>query len=387
MSKLSYNTRLIFESDQDRDFVMEMLSWQQLAFNECSKIIFDLKKRSIVDVHKAFYGDFRKSQEKIPSQVVIAAQRECLAKYKSTKSNKHRIKSPISKRNLSIQLDKRIYSVKGESLSIISSNGRVKCKPYIYEKLAQFYGKYKLCDPSLYIKDGEIWIGLVFDLPDVIHEQNLATGIDLGVRQFAVSSEGIVYDDKKFKKEKRGLRYLKRCLQGRKAKCSRSAKKHLNKLRRKEANKNKDFIHKTANDIVKSVKGDVIAVENLKGIKKKKHKGQRKNAISQVPLYDFVKKLEYKALAAGKTMVKVDPRNTSKTDWKTGKMDGERRGRRYYSSTGKVWDADWSAAINIARRTQHPVSFVEPLDGSLKPYRAGQSQQAERNVILDNLRV
>jgi IS605 OrfB family transposase len=195
-----------------------------------------------------------------------------------------------------------------------------------------------------------------------------------------VSSEGIVYDDKKFKKEKRRLRYLKRCLQGRAAKGSRSAKKHLRKLKRKEANKNKDFIHKTANDIVKSVKGDVIAVENLKGIKKKKHKGQKKNTISQVPLYDFVQKLEYKALAAGKTMVKVNPRNTSKTDWKTKKMDGERKGRRYYSSTGKVWDAEINAAINIARRTHHPVSFVEPLDGSLKPYRAGHCQLAERNV-------
>jgi IS605 OrfB family transposase len=387
VSKLSYNTRLIFESDQDENSVMEMLSWQQLAFNECSKVIFDLKKKSIIDVHKAFYGDFRKSQEKIPSQVVIAAQRECLARYKSVKSNKHKIKSPISKKNLSIQLDKRIYSVKGDVLSIISSNGRVKCKPYIYEKLSQFYGKYKLCDPSLYIKDGEIWIGLVFDLPDVIHEQTLATGIDLGVRQFAVSSEGVVYDDKKFKKEKRRLRYLKRCLQGRASKGSRSAKKHLNKLKRKEANKNKDFIHKTASDIVKSVKGDVIAVENLKGIKKKKHKGQNKNAISQVPLFDFVQKLEYKAPKYGRTVIKVDPRFTSQVDHSTGKKDGKRQGRRYYSKTGKVFDAEINAAINIARRTQHPVSFVEPLDGSLKPYRAGQSQQPKRNVILDSLRV
>ena len=387
MSKLSYNTKLIFNSEKDKISVMELLCLQQLAFNECSKIIFGLKKKSIVDVHKEFYEEFRKNHKEIPSQVVIAAQRECLARYKSIKSNKHKIKSPISKKNLSIQLDKRIYSEKLGVMSIISSNGRVKCKPYIYEKLSEFYGKYKLCDPLLYVKNNEIWISLVFDLPEPINKQTLVTGIDLGVKQFAVSSEGIIYDDKNFKKQKRNLRHLKSRLKSKAAKGSRSAKKHFGKLKKKESNKNKDFIHKTVNNIIKSVKGDVVAVENLKGIKKKRHKKQNKNAISQVPLYDFVQKLSYKALAAGKTTVKVDPRNTSKTDWNTGKMDGARKGRRYYSSTGKVWDADQNAAINIAKRTKHPVSFVEPLDGSLKPYRAGCSQPAKRNVNLFDCKI
>lgn len=369
MSKITYNTRLIFDSKSARDSVLEVMSWQQLAFNECSKVCIDLKKKSITSLHKAFYYSFRKSQENIPSQIVITAERECLSKYKSIKSNKRNIKSPPVKKNLSIQLDKRLFSVKKNgSLSLISSDGRIECKPYLYEKLKEYYGKYKICDPHIFERNGEVWIGLVFDLPEQIHEQTLATGIDLGVRQFAVSSEGVVYDDKKFKKEKRRLRYLKRCLQGQASKGSKSAKKHLKRLKKKEANKNKEFIHKTTNNIVKSVKGDVIAVENLKGIKKKKHRYQNKNNISQVPLYDFVQKLEYKALANGKTMVKVDPRWTSQVDHSTGKKDGKRQGRRYYSSTGKVWDAEINAAINIARRTKLPVSFVMPFDGSLKPY-------------------
>ncbi len=388
MGKLTYKTKLIFESDSDRESVLEVMSWQRIAFNECSKVCFNLKKKSIIDLHANYYSNFRKSQEKIPSQIVITAERECLARYKSAKSNKHKLKKPIEKRGLSVQFDKRLYSVKKNgNLSIISSGKRIECKPYIYDRISNLWGKYKICDPNIFERNGEIWIALTFDTPEEILPQTLATGIDLGVRQFAVSSEGIVYDDKKFKKEKRRLRYLKRCLQGRAAKGSRSAKKHLKKLRRKETNKNKDFIHKTVNNILESVKGDVIGLENLKGIKKKKHKGQNKNNISQVPLYEFVRVLGYKALMYNKTMVKVDPRNTSKTDCKTGKMDGERKGRRYYSKTGKVFDAEINAAINIAKRTQHPVSFVPPLDGSLKPYRAGQSQQAKRNVILDNLRV
>lgn len=72
-------------------------------------------------------------------------------------------------------------------------------------------------------------------------------------------------------------------------------------------------------------------------------------------------------------MVKVDPRFTSQVDHSTGKKDGKRQGRCYYSKSGRVWDAEINAAINIARRTNLPVSFVEPLDGSLKPYRAGRT--------------
>jgi IS605 OrfB family transposase len=369
MPKLTYHTKLIFDSDSDKESVFEVMSWQKLAFNECSKKSFELKKNSIVDLHKVFYADFRLSQAKIPSQIVITAQRECLAHYKAAKSNKHRLKKPVEKKNLSIQLDKRLFSVrKNGDFSLISSKGRVKCRPYIYDKLAEYWGKYKVCDPHIFEKDGEIWIGLVFNIPEAINEKTLATGIDLGVRQFAVSSEGVVYDDKKFKKEKRRLRYLKRCLQGQAAKGSRSAKRHLKKLRRKERNKNKDFTHKICNQILESVKGNVVAVENLKGLKKKKHKGENKNAISQVPIYEFVQVLEYKALAAGKTMVKVDPRFTSQIDSRNGKMSGERKGRRYYGKDGKVLDADINAAINIAKRTKLPVSFVKPLDGLLKPF-------------------
>jgi len=388
MGKLTYKTKLIFESEADKSSVLEVMSWQRLAFNECSKVVFDLNKKSIVDLHSNFYTKFRESQEKIPSQIVITAERECLAKYKGIKSNKHKIKSPVVKKNLSVQLDKRLFSIKKNgNLSIISSNKRVECKPYVYDRISNLWGKYKICDPNIFERGGEIWIALTFDTPEEILPQTLATGIDLGVRQFAVSSEGIVYDDKKFKKEKRRLRYLKRCLQGRASKGSRSAKKHLKKLKRKEANKNKDFVHKTTKNIINDVKGDVIALENLKGIKKKKHKNQNKNKISQVPLYEFVRVMKYKAPIYGKTVTIVDPRNTSKTDSRTGKMDGERAGRRYYGKDGVVLDAEINAAVNIAKRTQHPVSFVPPLDGSLKPYRAGQSQQAERNVILDNLQV
>lgn len=362
MSKLSYTTKLKFRSDSDRESVLKLMDWQKLVFNECSRTFFELEKRSIVALHAKFYTSFRKSQAQIPSQIIICSQRECLSRYKSVRSNKHKILQPICKKNLSIQLDKRMYSIKGDNISLLSSNGRVHCQPYFYNKIKELWLKYKICDPLIFIKNGEIWISIIFDIPDVKIEENSVTGLDLGVRLFAVSSEGKVYDDKKFKKEIRSLRYLKRKLQ---SKNTKSSKRHLKKLRRQERNKNKNFIHNISNVILKDISSNVIALENLKGIKRKKHVYENKNAISQIPLAEFRRVLTYKAPFYGKMVILVDPRNTSKTDCRNGKINGTRKGRRYYCNDGTVLDADWNAAINTAFRAHRPISFKIPLDGTL----------------------
>jgi len=61
-------------------------------------------------------------------------------------------------------------------------------------------------------------------------------------------------------------------------------------------------------------------------------------------------------------------------DHRTGLVDGERKECRFYASDKRVFDADWNAAINIARKytlkqesnkVYHPISFDTPLDGTL----------------------
>ena len=57
---------------------------------------------------------------------------------------------------------------------------------------------------------------------------------------------------------------------------------------------------------------------------------------------------------------------TSQTDSQTGKWKGERKGCRFYTVDSKVYDADWNAAINIAKKSvKHPISYCLPLDGKL----------------------
>lgn len=51
-----------------------MLESQRLAWNECSKVKFNIPINSIVLLHAAFYQRFRACQAQIPAQVVISAE-------------------------------------------------------------------------------------------------------------------------------------------------------------------------------------------------------------------------------------------------------------------------------------------------------------------------
>lgn len=356
MSKLTYNTKLIFQSDSDKDKIIGMLEKQRFAWNECSKVKFNITTNSIVLLHGQFYTKFRQSQPEIPSQVVISAEQSVLSAYRSIKSNKQKLDKPPEKKKLSIRLDKRTYSYKNGVFSVISLEKRVKCSPYIYPKLQELISQYRFCDPLLFERNGDIWICLTFDIPEVLSQNNLAVGVDVGICNLAATSEGNLYQDKQFNSRKRKLRFNKRKLQS-KSKTSKSARRKLKKLKRKERNINQNFSHHLANKIISDTKADTIVLENLKSIKVKKHKYQNKNRISQVPMFELRRILTYKALLNNKQVTTVSPAYTSQIDHRTGKLDGKRIGGRYIGKDGQILHADCNAACNIALRSKLPCSI------------------------------
>ncbi len=359
MGRLTYNTRLVFSSSKDKENIIKILKKQRFAWNECSKVKFkSVPKNSIVDLHSAFYRNFRDRYPKIPSQIVISAEQNVLSAYRSIKSNKQKLDKPPEKRKLSVRLDKRTYSYKNGVFSIISLEKRVKCSPYIYPKLQELISKYRFCDPLIFEKNDEIWICLTFDVPDVLSQNKLAVGVDLGIYNLAATSEGNLYQDKQFNGRKRKLRFNKRKLQS-KSKTSKSAKRHFKKLRNKERNINKNFSHHLANRIISDTKADTIILENLKSIKVKKHKYQNKNKISQVPMYELRRILTYKAPLLGKTVMVVSPSYTSQIDHRSGFKDGIRSGSRYIGKDGQILHADVNAACNIALRSKLPCSISD----------------------------
>lgn len=356
MSNITYNTKILFNNQEDEKNLLDTMFAYTNIFNECSKTKFlFVKENSITKLHAKFYSQYRKLNPNIPAQLVIRAQQECLSSFRSIKSNKHKLTQAPQKIKHSLRLDKRCYSYKEGVFSLISLNKRIKCQIHKYEKLEELLSNYKFCDPLLFVKNKQIYISLTFSIPETPVAGKLALGVDLGIRSFAATSEGNLYQDKRFNGQKRKIRFNKRKFQA-KSKVSNSAKTKLRKLKRKEANINKNFTHHLANSIIRDTKADTLVLENLKSIKVKKHKYQNKNRISQISLFSLRTILTYKAHLNKKQVITVCPSYTSQIDYRTGKRDGIRKGSRYYGLDGIILHADLNAAINIGLKSNHPVS-------------------------------
>lgn len=357
---ITYNAKLK-GTQEDIKLIMDLMEEYCIVVNEVSKLQYESGLNSIKQLHNAFYYPSRSEHKDFPSQLIIRAEMESLASYKSIKSNKHKITKPFEKNKLSVRLDKRLYSKTEDKtkIKITTKENRKEFSIVLYPKLQELMNKYDYVDPLLFIRCGELYISLTFDSAEEIQKESLCLGVDLGIRRVAACSDGRLIIDKKFNSDKRKLRYNKRKLQ---SKGTKSARKHLNKLSHKERNKNKNQTHLVANEILRT-NANIIALENLKGIKAKKHKNQNKNAISQVPIFELRRILTYKAKNMGKHICLVSPAYTSQIDNISGIKEGNRKGCRFYAKSGLVYDADINAAINIARRSKHPISNGNFLDG------------------------
>jgi len=381
-SIVTYNIKLSTKCQEDYDLLHNTMLEYQKVWNYLSYYTFKTKNINKKIIHDDNYHKCRKLFPDCPSQIIIRAKDSVYSTYKTAMSNKHlhKMDEPAEMKNLAVRLDKRIYTFLENKIKLTTIGKRIVCGFSPYPKFQYLLSTYALCDPLIFLKDGQFWLSASFEIPTPIHIENGYLGVDLGERRIITTSEGKAVIDKHFLKNKRKLRYQKRMLNSKcKTTHSSSAKKKLKKLKRKERNQNKNLCHHLANDILKT-SANTIVLEDLSSLKKNKlgkknYKSSKssKNRLAQMPFYVLLEILSYKALLKGKKVVTVDPAYTSQNDYRVIER-GERKGCRYYASDGKVLDADWNAAINIAKKysqkkeakgIKHPISFSFPFDGKL----------------------
>ena len=363
MAILSYSTKLVFASLEDKVKLFATLKAEAEAFNLVSQLNFTNSELNIKTFHANSYYKVRDKFPSTPSQIVIKAEQDCLAAYRSIKTNRQELKVPPIKTNLSLQLDKRIFSIKNDKFSLTTTAGRIKVDYVHYKRLDELMASRRLCDPKLFVKNNEIYINLPFEVPTILPEKDLAIGVDLGINRAAATSEGLIFKTEEYNAKKRQLRHLKSDL---KSAGTKSSRKHLRRLGRTERNRSKEYCRTIANSILKTTKATVIVLEDLSKIKKNikdKNKYLKINKLSQAPFYLLRQTIEYKALLLGKRAITVSPFNTSQLDHRTQKKDGVRKGCRYYTKSGQVLDADINAAINLAIRSKLPFLSSNGLDG------------------------
>ena len=146
--------------------------------------------------------------------------------------------------------------------------------------------------------------------PEELPKTGKAVGIDVGIKHFLTDSDGKQIENPKFY-EKTLIRRLHKNL-SRKQKGSKNREKARIKLAKayeKLVNQRKDFLHKLSRYYVNNY--DFIAVEDLhiKNMVRNRNLAQK---ILDASWGEFVRMLSYKAEGAGRIVVKVNPRGTSK---------------------------------------------------------------------------
>ena len=240
----------------------------------------------------------------------------------------------------SIAYDSRIltFFTKESQISLWTVAGRMKI-PFAAGELQKEMLLTQKGECDLCFIGGEFYLMVVCDIPEA--PQNETTeflGVDLGIVQIASDSEGNQYSGEAIRSLRRRMRKLKAGLQHTAKKHgSKSAKRHLQKLRRRQSRFTRWVNHTISRRLVESaaVSGKAIALEDLSGIRERAsvmHRDGGSNLRREMRFelgnwgFDQLRNfIEYKARRAGVRVVAVDPRNTSRTCSACGYCDKHNR--------------------------------------------------------------
>ena len=200
-----------------------------------------------------------------------------------------------------------------------------------------------------------VWYAMLSVTQDVPDAESIEKiGVDRGQNNLAVAStlKGtcLFFSGKAVKHRRRQFQQRRTSLQ--------SAGKYraLKKLEQKEARWMRAVNHTISRRLVRfanSQQAD-ICIEDLSGIRKsaKQRKQNRSDAGTSRhtwAYYDLEIKLAYKMALAGRRVIKYPAAYTSKTDHRTGRLDGTRKRHSFIGADGYTINADLNASLNIAK--------------------------------------
>ena len=215
--------------------------------------------------------------------------------------------------------------------------------------------------------DNKYWYISVGIEQEVVKEEltDISLGIDLGLKELAVCSDGMIYKNinkthairkiekrlkrlqkqasRKYEKNKKGKGYVK-------TNNIIKLEKQIQQAHRRLANIRNNHLHQTTTSIVKTKPYRVVIEDlNVKGMMKNKHLS---DSIRKQCFYEFKRQLEYKCKFRGIDLVVADRfYPSSKTCSRCGeiKKDLKLSDRVYKCSCGVSMDRDLNASINLSR--------------------------------------
>lgn len=336
-------------TDEQRQRLYQTLERANAACNAISEAAWKAKQFGRVPVHRLTYLQVRADFE-LTAQLVVRCIGKVVDAYKLDKKAKR-----LFRKLGAVPYDDRIlnFRLKDSSVSIWLLGGR-ETIPFVTGDHQRALLQFQRGESDLVYRKGEFYLYTTCDVPDDAPiDPEGWLGVDLGITNIAVDSDGEFLQGHTVKSVRFRHRKLRRKLQ---AKGTLGTRRRLKRLAGKEARFATHVNHTISKHLVKKAQDTRrgIALEELTHIRARitVRKPQRAglHSWSFAQLRSFI---EYKAQRAGVPVIAVDPRNTSRTCPACGHVDKANRPNQdtfLCTSCGHAARADYVAAINIGRR-------------------------------------
>ena len=337
-----------------------MLALKQEAYKR------DKTNLGLCELSKYLFGTLRKDEQyswlkEENAGILIQAIRQMITAYDNFFNHHKGFPKFKSKKDIqsalftSQRISKRnTFETRHISLTKPLKNIKFRCSDLYLRRLQKYSKNIRRATLSK-SKSGNYFLSILVEMEDTelkkFEHTDKQVGIDLGVKDFVITSDGEVFENKHFlKNEEKKMKRLQRQL-SRKVKGSNNREKQrvkIAKLFERMTNKKESYIHYVVNELLKSY--DTIFMEDLNVNGMLKNHSIAK-AISEVGFYKFKEVLANKALVNEKQVISVDRfYPSSKTCSKCGykKEDLKLSDRSWVCpQCGTKHNRDINAAVNI----------------------------------------
>ena len=337
-----------------------MLALKQEAYNK------DKTNLGLCELSKYLLGTLRKDEQyawlkEENSQVLQQAIRQMLSAYNNFfKQHKGfpKFKSKKDRQSALFPINaiSKCNTFETRHISLTKQLKKIKFRcSDSYLRMLQKYNKNIKSATLSKSKSGKYFLSILVEMEDTelkkFEHTNKQVGIDLGVKDFVITSDGEVFENKHFlKKEEKKMKRLQRQL-SRKVKGSNNREKQrvkIAKLYERMTNKKEAYIHFVVNELLSHYDSIFMEDLNVQGMLRNHNLAK---AIQEVGFYKFNEILTNKALVNNKQVVSVDRfYPSSKTCSVCGykKEDLKLSDRSWVCpQCGTKHDRDINAAVNI----------------------------------------
>lgn len=328
--------------------LLQTLEAVNAACNTISDVAWSERVFGRVPLHRLTYYDMKEAFG-LSSQLVVRCIGKVVDAYKLDRQTKRTFRP-----HGAIAYDSRIlrWFVAEHAVTIWTVAGRVRI-PFVCGERDRQLLQSQRGESDLCFVGGEFYLFTTCEVetpgPADVSE---FLGVDLGVTNIAVDSDGETHSASHVKNVRHRHRRLRKKLQ---KKGTKSARRRLKRLSGRERRFAKDVNHTISKRIVAKAKGTGrgIALEELTGIRERVTVRRHQRATLHSWSFSQLRQcIEYKARLAGVPVVLVDPRNTSRTCPVCGCVDKRNRpsqSKFSCTSCGYAGFADYIAAENIRR--------------------------------------